>query len=318
MTTLLADVGGTNVRFCLLSGDRLSAPSISAVAAYPSLAAAAKDFLAHQGAAARPDTAVLAVAGPVEQGQCRLTNSGWIVDAASLKHELGLQVVDLMNDHEAIAWALPQLGAGDTLLVGPDAPVRGAPLAVIGAGTGLGMSCLLPGPGIRSVASEGGHATIAGGNEREDALLAIVRRRFGHVSAERILSGPGLVNLYLAIARLEGRRMPTRTPLQITRAASLGTCDVCEETVDTFCALLGGVAGNLALHFAARGGVYIAGGIAPQIVDKLALSSFRQRFDAKGRFHSYLAQIPVRVVLRANPALVGLKAFATWRQGTTL
>lgn len=317
MTTVLADIGGTNVRFALLSGDRLSAPSVGAVSAHVSFSAALGEFLARH-ADRRPATAVLAAAGPVEQGRCRLTNSGWTVDAAELKREHGFELVDVVNDQEAIAWSLPALGPGDTLLIGPNEPVRGAPLAVLSPGTGLGMACQLPGPGMRSVASEGGHATLAAGTPREEAILGVLRRRFDHVSAERALSGPGLVNLYEALAALEQRRMPSRTPEQITRAASYRSCNVCEEAVETFCALLGSVAGNVALHFAARGGVYVAGGIAPTMADRIALSSFRRRFDAKGRFRAWLAPIPVRIILRANPAFLGLKAFATWRQGATL
>jgi glucokinase len=160
------------------------------------------------------------------------------------------------------------------------------------------------------IATEGGHATLATTNLRQDAIIQRLRTRFEHVSAERVLSGDGLVNLHNAIAAIDGRAVPQRNPAQVTDAALRGSCPVSREALDTFCAVLGAVAGDLALMFGARGGVYIAGGIVPRFADHLARSTFRAQFEAKGRFRDYLAAIPVQVILKADAAFIGLASLA--------
>ncbi|NJL50765.1 MAG: glucokinase, partial [Blastochloris sp.] len=177
--------------------------------------------------------------------------------------------------------------------------------------TGLGVAALVPTPaGGIVVSTEGGHVTLPGTSARDDAIIGVLRDRLGHVSAESVLSGPGLVNLHDAIAVLDGTPHVARSGAEITASGLSGACPVCRRTIDTFCAMLGTVAGNLALSFGARGGVYIAGGIAPRIVEHLKRSAFRERFEAKGRFRAYLEPIPIRVVLHADPAFVGLAAIA--------
>ncbi|HKU94138.1 MAG TPA: glucokinase, partial [Vineibacter sp.] len=179
--------------------------------------------------------------------------------------------------------------------------------------TGLGVACLVPGDPPVAIATEGGHATASATDPRQDAVIQWLRARFAHVSVERVLSGDGLVNLHDAIAAIDAKVVPTRSPAQITDAALAGACAVCREALDMFCAMLGAAAGDMALTFGARGGVYIAGGIVPRIVDHLAHSAFRAQFESKGRFHDYLAGIPVHVILRSNPAFVGLAAVARRR-----
>jgi len=158
--------------------------------------------------------------------------------------------------------------------------------------------------------SEGGHATLSANSHREDAVLDQLRQRFGHVSAERALSGPGLENLYRAIAALDGIDAPLRNAAEITDAALKGTCPTSRASLDMFCAMLGGFAGNVALTYGARGGVYIAGGIAPRILDYLAGSEFRRRFEQKGRFRAYLEAIPSQVIVNSAATFLGLRSLA--------
>jgi glucokinase len=166
-------------------------------------------------------------------------------------------------------------------------------------------------PAGRSVVtSEGGHATLASPDLRFDAVIGVLRRRFGHVSAERALSGPGLVNLHQALAELEGAEQPRRTPVEVTEGAFDGSSPISRAAVDAFCALLGGVAGDLALTYGARGGLYIGGGIIPRFIDHFERSGFHEAFLAKGRLRPYLERIPVRVILHPTPAFTGLMNLA--------
>jgi glucokinase len=225
--------------------------------------------------------------------------------------QFGFDTMRLVNDHEAAAWSLPHLAPADMLLIGPDTAVQGAPMALLGPGTGLGMACCVPGPaGGSVVVSEGGHMTLAATTEREAALITLLRRQFRHVSAERVLSGPGLVNLYRAIALLDQVDVRPRTAAEVTRAALDETCIVCQNALATFASFLGSVAGDVALLFGARGGVVIGGGIVPHIVPRLAATDLRERFVAKGRLRPYLEAIPVRIVLRRDAAFLGLTALA--------
>lgn len=308
---LLADIGGTFARFAVLHGDDLGPVRTLDVRAHATMADALGFFLAGRGDTTPIDVAVVAAAGPVEGGRCALTNSSWIADASALGKEFGIPNVHIVNDQEAVAWGLPRFAPPDTRLIGPDTPVADAPMALLSPGTGLGMACLVPGrPGERVIASEGGHATLAATTSREEALIGVLRRQFGHASAERALSGDGLVNLYRATATIDGVDVVSRTAAEIARAALDGTCITCRKTLDAYCGLLGSVAGNIALLFGARGGVFIGGGIVPRIVEHLARSGFRDQFEAKGRLGRYLAKIPVRVILRPNPAFLGLAVFA--------
>jgi glucokinase len=195
--------------------------------------------------------------------------------------------------------------------IGGGNPAAGAPKAVVGPGSGLGVACLIP----RSekpvvISSEGGHATLAATCEREDRIIGQLRQRFGHVSAERAVSGMGLENIYQAIAALDGVDIPSRSAAEITKSALRSESQVAREALHVFCAFLGSFAGNVALTFGARGGVYVAGGISPRILDFLVRSQFRNRFEAKGRFQSYLETLPSYVITHPAAAFVGLKSLA--------
>jgi glucokinase len=308
---LLGDIGGTTARFAVLSGDRLGPIDHVAVSGHPSLTDAIGSFLGHHGDRSRVGAAVLGVAGPVGGGRCLITNSHWVADSGQLRAKFGFKSVTLINDFEAIAWALPYLGAHDVKPLGGGQAAAGEPMVVIGPGTGLGMAAMVRrGGDMTVIATEGGHATLPGTTPREDAVIAHLRARFSHVSAERALSGPGLENLHAAIAAIDNAVVASRTAAEITGHALDRSCMTSRAAVDLFCAMLGTVAGNLALTFRARGGVYLAGGIAPRLADYLAQSDFRARFEAKGRLREYVESIPTTIIVNPDAAFLGLKSLA--------
>jgi len=310
---LLADIGGTNARFALSEGNQTGPIDYVKVADFPTVREAIADVLARRSGGEQPKRAVLAVAGPVTNNRCVMTNSPWVIDGNELQPALGFDSVHVLNDFEVVAWALPGLEAADLVPLGGQEGLAGEPLLVVGPGTGFGVSCLVERHGARlAVVTEAGHATLPAENEREERVIACLRRRFsGHVSIERgALSGSGLQSLYEALAEVDGAEVPHRDAAAITKAALEGTCPVCRATLDMFCAILGSVAGNLAMTFGARGGVFIAGGIAPRFPDFLAASAFRARFEAKGRFQDYLRNIPTRLVTKPDASFLGLKMFA--------
>ena len=307
---LLADIGGTRARFALLAGSQIGPIESVMTGTYASPIDAIRHFLNRQHNAGNVDSAVLAAAGPVEGGRCALTNASWILETEELKRTFRWRTVNIVNDLEALAWSIPAFVPADIRSIGHHNAVAAEPVVVIAPGTGLGMACFVPASdGASVIPSEGGHATLAASDEHEAAVIETLRRRFGHVSAERVLSGGGLVNLYAALGdRHGGSEM--HTPEEVTRVALEGGSARAYEALDLFCAFLGSVAGNAALMFRARGGVLIAGGIVPKFVDHLPRTNFRARFESKGRFSRYLASIPTGVIMRPDPTFLGLKTLA--------
>jgi len=280
------------------------------VAAFARFADAAAFFLEDHCQQVEISKAVLAVAGPVERQRCVLTNCPWIVDQRELYETFRFEA-RIVNDFEAVAFSLPSLAAADVVAIGGGKPEPGAPMAVLGPGTGLGVACWVPGAEKSVVvASEGGHATLAGTCDREDAIIRQLRGRFGHVSAERVVSGDGLQNIHQAIVALDALDLAPRSAANITESALSGDCRVAHEALAIFCAFLGAFAGNIVLTFGARGGVFIAGGISPRISDFMARSEFRDRFEAKGRLRPYLETIPSSVIVHPAAAFLGLKSLA--------
>jgi len=312
--TLLGDIGATNARFAMLTGGVLGPVKWIEVARYSQFADAIEDFLQSQFFQSPVSGAVLAVAGPMEGQRSYFTNSSWTIDGCEIRNRFEFRAVRLVNDFEATALSLPHLMEQDVRTLGGGEAVSGAPMIVLGPGSGLGVAALV-GDGASQIviASEGGHVTFPAASTREDAILVHLRKRFGHVSAERVLSGPGIENLYYAIASLDGIDVKSRNAADITNAALQGICPTSRAALDMFCAMLGGFAGNVALTYGARGGVYIAGGIAPRILDYLANSAFRQRFEQKGRFCAYLERIPSKVIVHSTATFLGLKSLATSR-----
>lgn len=306
-TTLLSDIGGTNARFALLSDGVVGPVSVLSVADHPTITAAIGAFLGDR----RPDSAVIAAAGPVRGDQVPMINAGRVVDAADLRASFGFRSVHLVNDFAALAWALPALTPADLLPLGPLAIPRDGTLCVVGPGTGFGLAALIREPGGETaLATEGGHASIAAEDKRDEAIIRVLRDEFGQVSIERILSGPGLLNLYHAVGLADGLVLRERTNVEIVHHALAGTCEASVATLNTFCAFLGSVAGNAALSFGAMGGVYIGGGIPARFPEFLAASPFRQRFEAKGRMRHYVEAIPTALITHRLPAFVGLARLA--------
>ena len=314
---VLGDIGGTNVRFALALRNEITPITSLNVADYATAADALAAFLKSLPGDLRPRAAVLACAGPVEDNVVSLTNSPWRVDAGEIERLFGMERVLLVNDFAAVAHALPHLDTGNLCAVGGGTAKVGRPSVVLGPGTGLGLAAYLPPPqGPAAIVGEGGHATMPAADDREAEVLARLRAGLGHVSAERVVSGDGLVRLYETIAAIDDVAAPQRTAAGITDAGTAGSCTVSRAALDMFCAMLGTVAGNTALTLGAQGGVYIAGGIVPRIADYFVASDFRRRFEAKGRFRPYLSAIPSWVVLHPEPALLGLSSLLDDRDQT--
>lgn len=315
---LVADIGGSNARFGWVPapGEAVAHVRVLPVAEHAGPLAAARAYLGQLapllGAAPQPRRAAFALATAVAGDRIELTNAHWSFSRAELQAGLGLEQLLLLNDFEALALALPRLRA-DQLRAWPGASVAAATavsgtLAVIGPGTGLGVAGVVPTRGgWQALPGEGGHTTLAAADDFEAALLAQVRRDFAHVSAERLLSGIGLPLLQRAVLAVRGEALP-EAPLSteaIVERGLAGSDAACSATLDAFCALLGGFAGNVALTLGARGGVYIGGGIVPRLGERFFASRFRERFEAKGRFRGYLQDIPTALITDTLVALDG-------------
>lgn len=309
-TLLVGDVGGTNARFAIAHMSADGAPTLEhhesfPAERYPTFLEGVAAFI--DGCEVKPTGGVIAVAGPVEDGTIDLTNSPWAVSEIELA-TLGLNPVRLINDFEALAWGAGVVSA-DCLerLGGPEAGDAHSTIAVLGPGTGFGVSALVRNALGQEMAmpSEGGHACFAPGDPVEDEILRILRRRYDRVSIERLICGPGLLNMHRALAEIDGRETHIDDPAEITQTALEDPDSPCGATLARFCAILGAVAGDIALTTGARGGVYIAGGIAPRILPFLKASPFRRRFERKGRFKDYMADIPTWVITHQHAALLG-------------
>lgn len=317
MPELVGDVGGTWTRFGLVGRDgRIGQVGIRECTAHEGLDGALADYLEVEGRGARPRRAAVSVACPVTGDRVSLTNHPWSFSIEELRRRFDLETLAVVNDFAAVALALPHLRPVDLMPVGGGTPQAGAAKAVLGPGTGLGVSGLVPTGtgGWAIIEGEGGHATMAAANRREEEALAEIRREFGHASAERVLSGPGLVNLYASLCRLDGEAPdPQTTPRDIVTAGLERRSARCRETLRLASAMLGTFAADLALTLGARGGVYIGGGLVPRYASAFAESGFRRRFEEKGRFSGYLATIPTWIVVHELPALVGLASLVRKR-----
>lgn len=309
MAKLIADIGATNARFAIVEGGKLDRIEVLPCEAYPGLAEAARHYLDIIGAA--PRTGIFAVAAPLDgTDRVEMMNHSWAFSIRETATALNLTSLRVVNDFTALAHAVPYLAPEDYYQVGAGSVQKGAPIAIIGPGTGLGVAGIVfdkdgkPVP----VTTEGGHVTMPAGNLREFQLFEWLKKtKYSHVSAERILSGKGLVNLYQAINGLDSRGLPERTAAEITDAALARSCDACAETLALFCRLLGVIAGNLALSYGSFGGVYIAGGIVPRLGDYFPTSHFREAFLDKGRYRGYMDRISTFVITHPYPGMEGLK-----------
>ncbi|MDE2463473.1 MAG: glucokinase [Alphaproteobacteria bacterium] len=305
---VVGDIGGTNARFAIADLSTPSAPRISDVAHlpsadYPSLEAALADYLA--GLRTRPPVAVLAVAGPVDNGEAVLTNLSWHVRSSALA-ALGFAAVSVINDFRALAAAADALQESDLERIGPHlSPPKDATIALVGAGTGFGAAALVREPGKTiALAGEGGHIGFSPEDDEEDAILRVLRARFGRISIERIVSGPGLVNLYAALADIHGEANDLDDPHAILAAAAQKQ-HLATRAVERFAGIFGAAAGDVALTFGARGGVLLAGGLSEAMLGILKAGSFRRRFEGKGRLAHFVRAVPTHMIKREDAALLG-------------
>lgn len=315
---LLADIGGTNLRFALCESAEvpLRADSVRRyrAAEHASLADAAERYLSEVGA--KPGSAVFAIAGRVDSGEVKITNLPWTVSAAAIASRLQMDSVRLVNDFAAQSRCLPLLHTSDLEILGaPAAPVLDGRtdgcVAVAGPGTGLGVGALLLRDGRAIVLeTEGGHLSFAPGTDEEIEILKCLTRDFGRVSNERLICGSGLVNLYTAICEIAAAPRTAATPEQVMQSATDGSDAQAVRAVDLFAEILGAIAGDLVLAYGAWDGVFLGGGLLEPLLPTLRRGGFRARFDAKGRFAPTMAQIPTVAVRHPNPGLLGAAGIA--------
>ena len=338
MTVLAGDIGGTNSRLAIYDVPATGLRGVKPIfeqtypsAAHPSLDVIAEKFLTAAagavGARAGVDSGCFGIAGPIEHNICRATNLPWVVDGNALAQKLGIARVVLVNDFHAAALGVTAVEAHELVALGGDVRVAQGPMAVLGAGTGLGQAFLLWSAAqnrYQVVPSEGGHVDLAARTPLEHGLVAFLTGKYGRVSCERVLSGRGLVDAFKFLSEEPACRglihPETAAALaaagndpaaEISRRAIAGTDPLCEMALALFCSVLGAVAGNLGLMVLATGGVYVAGGIAPRILPFLQRGGFREAFDRKGRLHTLVERIPAYVVTHAQPGLLGAALVAS-------
>jgi glucokinase len=311
---LIADIGATNTR-CALVNDRGQelAPEVFHNADFTGIPGLLGVYLDHRRASDRPNRAALAIAAPIVDDEVRMVNIDWRFSQAELKRELGLSRLIVVNDFAAIAWGLTQFAASELEQIGGGSPVARSTLVALGPGSGLGVSALVPANDTWGVASgEGGHALLPAVTKEETDVIALIREKTGHCVLESVLSGPGIVRLYVALAELAGRGAPTVTAEDVSALARQGE-PLARKAQGMFFAMLGTAAADLALTLGARGGVYLAGGIIPQLLEPFAKSQFRDRFEDRGNHRDYVEAIPTYVITAPLPAFRGLKRLLGYR-----
>lgn len=307
---LLADVGAVHLRLALETAPGVfEAETIVPASAYATLQDALQTYLAGS-AAGGVQHAALSLPNPITGDQIKLTNHPWEFSVEAMRRHLGLRTLVVVNDYCALAMGLTRLEVGERMAVGGGEAVAGGVIGVIGPGTGLGVSALLPASGrALTLASEGGHVSYPPQDEDETWIVAQAQQRFGHASGERLISAAGLALMHQWLTQRDGVATSLHTAPDITAAALASTPDpAAQRTLDIFCAMLGTVAGNLALTLGSTGGLYIGGAIVPRILPFFARSRFRERFEQKGRFQPWLARIPTWVIDTPNSALRGASA----------
>ncbi|ATZ12156.1 glucokinase [Erwinia amylovora] len=303
---LVGDVGGTNARLalCEIENGAISRAKTFSTADYGSLEAVIRAYLAEHQQDVKHGC--IAIACPITEDWVEMTNHDWAFSTNSLKANLAFDSLEIINDFTAVSMAIPMLTEQDLMQFGGSAPVADKPVAVYGAGTGLGVAHLVHvDKRWVSLPGEGGHVDFAANSEEEDLILEVLREELGHVSAERILSGSGLVNLYRAIVKSDNRLPDNLKPRDVTERALQDTCTDCRRALSMFCVAMGRFGGNLALNLGTFGGVYIAGGIVPRFLEFFKASGFRAAFEDKGRFRDYVAPIPVYLITHDYPGLLG-------------
>ncbi|NNE37075.1 MAG: glucokinase [Gammaproteobacteria bacterium] len=315
---LVADIGGTTSRLAIADHNNNIYETVSKTNCdYKNLELLVKDYLAGIAVEIFPDKAVFAVACPISGDEVELTNLDWHFSIDELCKVFSFEYLHVINDFVALSLAVPGFTAEDYVKIGAGDALPDSPIGVIGPGTGLGMSFLVPhANGWIPVSSEGGHVSLAPGNDWEDSIISNARKKFGHVSAERLLSGQGLPVLYQIIAELDGQQVIELDAGEISKRDIDKSDPVATNTIDTFMGLLGSVAGDMAVTIGAKGGIYIGGGILPKLSDRFIHSGFRQRFVEKGRFRGYLEKIPTFLITRNYASLEGLRNYVNSLKGS--
>lgn len=306
---LLADVGATHARFALETEPGvLQAVQVLKCQDYPGFVPLLHSYLAQQGDI-KLQHAALAVANPIEGDLVRMTNRDWSFSIEAVRRELGLHTLLVVNDFTALAMSIPGLHASERMQVGAGNALENSVIGLLGPGTGLGVSGLIPtADGFVTLGSEGGHVNFAPANELEYEILKRAWRHWPHVSSERLISGPGIELIYQTMGEMTGQSLPQIGAVDILAAGLAETDPLCVATLECFCGMLGSAAGNLAVTLGATGGIYIGGGIVPRMGAWFASSPFRERFEAKGRFSNFVAHIPTYVITTPNPAFQGVSA----------
>ena len=307
---LIADIGGTNARFDLIRENSLEPRFIVnlSVDDFESIDLAIQAYLA-QVDAVTPARFCIAIACPTHHDTIKMTNNGWVFSKEALCKQFSLERLDVINDYAAMAFAAAHLTADQCIQVGGGESLDAFPIAVLGAGTGLGVSGLVRSAGrAMPIVCEGGHVDFAPTTEQEIDILRWLMRHYDHVSAERLVSGMGIQNIYQALADIRGETVERLSPASISQRAFEHNDALARDTLEQFCQIYGSVAGNLALSYGAQGGVFVTGGIVPKMLKFFVESDFRKRFEAKGRFEDYLASIPTFVMTSEQPGLLGAAA----------
>lgn len=304
---LVADVGGTNLRLALASEEGFHHQKTWLCSDFETITDALKAYVESIDSGSAPSKASIAVAGPVTGDFVDITNQRWSFSIEELRRDLELETLVVVNDFTAQAAAIPKLDPRDTRVLKEGNAAEGATIAVLGPGTGLGVGGLVHSSrGWTPLSTEGGHASLAATNSREWAVVDNLTEKFGRVSKERVLSGPGLVNLYQALCQIDGISPTEVTPGEIVQRA--GEDPSCTEAIRMFSGWLGCVSGDLTVTLGALGGVYIGGGVLPRMGDKFDREYFVERFLHKGRYRDYLEPVPVLLVLNTEVAHLGLAA----------
>lgn len=320
-TGLVGDVGGTNARLAVVdSAGRIRNPKTYPAKEYSSLTEVIGEYLETTVGRQKLHTAAIAVAGPVVDGEIEFTNLDWRISEGELIGTFEFHAARLINDFAAQALAAPVLDADDLRTIGPvTRGAEGAPIVVLGAGTGFGSAMVVRTErGDIAIPSEGGHAAFAPYDGVEAAIWASLRRTHGRVSIERLLSGPGLYSLYRGLADVRGVAADLKDEKEVLAAGQSGGDLLADEALDRFCEILGSVAGDIALTCGARGGIYVSGGMAPRMADRLASGGFRRRFEDKGRLSDYTRDIPTHLVVHPFAALVGAARVLEQMEGSVL
>ncbi|SEJ61205.1 bifunctional transcriptional regulator/glucokinase [Paraburkholderia diazotrophica] len=306
---LLADIGGTNARFALETGPgEITQVLVYPCADYPGVAEVIKKYL-KDSKIGRVNHAAIAIANPVDGDQVSMTNHDWTFSIEATRRQLGFDTLLVVNDFTALAMALPGLTDSQRVQIGGGTRRQNSVIGLLGPGTGMGVSGLIPADDRWiALGSEGGHATFAPMDEREDLVLQYARKKWPHVSFERVAAGPGIEVIYRALAARDKKRVPATLEVSDIVKKGLDGDPLAAETIDVFCGILGTFAGNIAVTLGALGGIYIGGGVVPRLGDVFARSSFRQRFEAKGRFEAYLKNVPTYVITAEYPAFLGVSA----------